>query len=994
MKILFAVSNEKISQSIIKKYENLYKEIVSSKNVYYFNAILKELGKDKSYDRIVISEDLEPFSNKNYELTDNVIFEKLDKISDEAVDNAGEDIPIILIASDRHSKGDPILNKLFGIGLYSALLGQDRTVQNLCELINKPRTKREGKIYYKINANDVDYKAESEDNVSEVEIQNILSHYKKLGKNEEKYVESFDKIAGQYTDQQLKIIVKFLPLGVKAVLEANSPKYQQIATFSGENESLRKQKPYSSSQINPKTNKPRSTGQAIVDNGIKIESIESKETKKPTKPVIIPATMSTKNVKKIKKSPKEESQNINNSERNVTNENVNNEGLEKMNMEEINQEPKKGRGRPKKILTPEEIEAIKARQKRGRGRPKKIQTPQEEVVSIENVEENNNLIDNDTDVDLNSIDENISLPGFQEEETVNNELDNEVLNTNEIEDDSITDAEEAKQVEEKSNISNESNDKTNTNQDIDLDFDEFSFDDFDLDDDSDPKPIEKVPDTTANEENKNADESDLGDLIIDNSEKDIDEIIDTDDGEEKEINKEQKDIPAGNDNNIKPTIEDQDDDDFMLDFDFDEDNSNFQGYQNETSLKPKEQNTQDNGSKNSDDDDDFMLDFDEPTMPGVEETERQLSKHQQNYEFSNNNNNDDDEDELIQNTKPSYEDIYMDDVEDVVTTDTPEFENSSNNRQMTNINNSSEESIESVLSSDQKIVAFVGTTKNGTSFLVNNLADMFSRQGIKTAILDLTKNKNSYYIYTKNEESLRKKAIDSINRLANGMVDGVPVNKNLDVYTSLPGEATDALDQYEKVLRTLAKEYALVLIDCDFNTNYGFIREAQELYLVQSMDVLTIQPLTAYLRDLKAKNVLNQEKLRIVINKSTRVRSVTEKTIIGGMAFYNDPSMSFMTELFDREKIQYAAIPFDPQTYSKYLEGLVNCNISTDEYSKDFLGYLRRLGNMVYPLIPNNSGNSNSINKYNNNTNFNKYETRDTFSNDVNNTLNKMKQKF
>ena len=109
MKILYAVSNENISKAITKRYESSYGEIVSSKNVYYFNAILKELQKDKSYDRIVISEDLEPFTSKNYEVTDNFIFDKLDKISDEATDNSGEDIPIILIAADRRTKGEAIL---------------------------------------------------------------------------------------------------------------------------------------------------------------------------------------------------------------------------------------------------------------------------------------------------------------------------------------------------------------------------------------------------------------------------------------------------------------------------------------------------------------------------------------------------------------------------------------------------------------------------------------------------------------------------------------------------------------------------------------------------------------------------------------------------------------------------------------------------------------------------------------------------------------------
>ena len=67
MKVLFAVSNENTSQAIIKKYQAEYKQIISYKNVYYFNAILKELQRDKTYDRIVISEDLEQYVNTDYE---------------------------------------------------------------------------------------------------------------------------------------------------------------------------------------------------------------------------------------------------------------------------------------------------------------------------------------------------------------------------------------------------------------------------------------------------------------------------------------------------------------------------------------------------------------------------------------------------------------------------------------------------------------------------------------------------------------------------------------------------------------------------------------------------------------------------------------------------------------------------------------------------------------------------------------------------------------
>ena len=186
MKVLFAVSDESTSEAIVKRYQKEYKEIISYKNVYYFNAILKEIQKDKSYDRIVISEDLEPFANNNYDQIDKFIFDKLDSISDEATNEEREDTPIILICTDRRSKSEDILSKLFSIGIYSAVLGNDRNIEEICRLIRTPRTKKEAKIYYKIDAEDSAYQLEDENGVSESEIQNILSHYKKLGRKEEK----------------------------------------------------------------------------------------------------------------------------------------------------------------------------------------------------------------------------------------------------------------------------------------------------------------------------------------------------------------------------------------------------------------------------------------------------------------------------------------------------------------------------------------------------------------------------------------------------------------------------------------------------------------------------------------------------------------------------------------------------------------------------------------------------------------------------------------
>ena len=104
MKVLFAVNNDEISNAIVKRYQKDFKEILSYKNVYYFNAILKELQKDKTYDRVVISEDLEPFANNNYDAIDRFLFEKLDSISDEATNAEGDDTDIIFICGNRRNK--------------------------------------------------------------------------------------------------------------------------------------------------------------------------------------------------------------------------------------------------------------------------------------------------------------------------------------------------------------------------------------------------------------------------------------------------------------------------------------------------------------------------------------------------------------------------------------------------------------------------------------------------------------------------------------------------------------------------------------------------------------------------------------------------------------------------------------------------------------------------------------------------------------------------
>ena len=796
MKVLFAVSNEEISESVVKKYQKQYKQIISYKNVYYFNAILKELQKDKSYDRIVISEDLEAFSHTQYDQIDKFIFDRLDSISDEAINLNGEDIPIIIICADRRAKSEPMLSKFFGIGIYNALLGNDRSVEQVCKLIKKPRVKREAKNYYKIESEEVKYQPESENDVSEVEIQNILAHFKRLGNNEQKYIESFDSIAEQYNDAQLKVICKFLPLNVRATLEEMSPRYQKLVAYNKSvSNSLRTKKQQDDKGTTEKLLKPK-TNEVLLK-----------------KPVVIPSSVNLEGKKKLAKKPViTEKEEYKDSEDHKTEElknirkeeNANNEVLQVEQQNNVKQENneatvkpvKRGRGRPRKTAVENNVSTTaEEKPKRGRGRPRK------------NVANNDNIVlpefENKT-ID-NSSKEEISIPGFED---YNNDDSEIISNLNDI-----------TQSEQKNSRLNK------------MDIDE--------------NPL--IPG------------------------------FDEDEKEETDIS--------------------------MPGFESDE---------------------------NQDEEDTIM--------PGFADDEEVVNKPDNNMMHLNEEPY---QEQNINDLPYDYEEKqYQEPPEDIYNRKAQSIEKDNIEKQI---------DVASLLTGNIKLACFVGTSKNGTSFIVNNMAKIIASKGIDVAILDTTKNRNSYYIYTKNEEDLRELSTQCIENLIEGNAKGIQVEKNLTVYTALEDERY-LIENSGEILQTLAKNHTVILIDCDFDTPINYFRQAQEIYLIQSLDVLTIQPLTAFLRELKAKNILDEQKLRIVLNKVVKVRGVNEKTIIGGMAFYNDPSMSFMTELFDRNLIKYISIPFDENVYASYLSSLIECEITLKGYPKNIMQSLQELANMIYPV--------------------------------------------
>jgi hypothetical protein len=780
MKVLFAVNDENISTSIVKKYQKQYKEIISYKNVYYFNAILKELQRNKSYDRVVISEDLEEFTSSSLEQKDKFIFDRLDNISDEAVASDGSDIPIILICSERRTKSEDILVKLFGIGIYNAIIGEDRSTEEVCRLINKPRSKKEAKIYYRIDSENVIYEKESESDVSEIEMQNILMHFKKLGKNEDRYVESFHNIVSQYNDVQLKVIIAVLPNNVKEVLAENSPEYQRIM-YSGGRSNANK----TTITRNTPTKKVKSTTKGTSE-----KLLETETSPILARPVVVPTTMEKSMYTKVNTKKKIDID---------LDELEDEEDLEE-NIQKIQKTEPKRRGRPKKN---QEKEAIEVKQVEEETKPKRRGRPRKNPLPVkEEPEEEEELIN--------------VLPGFEEDD-----------------------------------------------EDDDL----YEYD------------------------------------------------------EETETINPSRSIKKNNNTSVLPGLEDYDEED-----------------------------------------DDYE----------EEEYQDELEDEYNSYE-------DETENTFIPQREKQYNNTYRNEIYTGKTQEMKKYDNIFE-----------EGEFESLLTGDKKVATFIGTSKNGTSFIVNNIAQILSNMGINTAILDATQNKNAYYIYTKNDEDLRRTAVDCFGNLMKGRAEGIKVNNNLTVYTSIPSQ-NEQINNSHPIIETLVRNHSLVLIDCDFTTPVEYFDKSQEIYLIQSMDVLTIQTLTEFLRELKIKNALGENKIRIILNKILRVKGVNGKNIVGGMSNYNDPEMSFMTELFDRNTVKIAGqLPFDEDVYAKYLENLIECEIKLNGYPKEFRTRLATLAEVIYPLLPNNNVDK-KVKKKSKKEN-NQYSG--SFSSGMNNTLDNMRKKY
>ena len=1443
MKVLFAINDENIVSEITSRYQQKYKEIITSKSVYYFNAILKELQNERDYDAIVIGEDLEPIADNNYDRIDRFILEKMDEVSDEASQQSGSDIPIILICSDRRTRNDPILAKLFSMSIYNAITGADRTIEQVCELISKPRGKKEAKAYYNMNRTE-EYDPITGEDVSESEIQSILNHYTKIAGNEQKCVESFDIIASQYNPKQLKIIVNFLPMSVKSILEKYSVRYQQLfllnnktnknekktgaelltvdisngqkldqpvvipATLSHpvtefnntnayvnnngingqfmnnpymnngqmnqmqrpmqgnpymnqynqgnpynrnmpntyqnqrpiqpnieQNNAMQRnpnmmnmqqghqnmgprpeptqmgqmgqmprnnnvqnpnmqftnnpqnnqmnniQNPYnqfanmqnrniqmnpmqvqnnqfanaqygnrmpnvnqqnsansipSTNQQNSLNNIPNANQQNSVNSMPDINqqnsnqenlNIDLEEQKKNLEmdaepkteqnayqdiasvfdtPVIPdPEPIPTQEVPDFhleetsaeeKQTEEEKIANTNFfqptqmepikdeiQETNILNNNTpsnffyNDENekkidepnyLEKKETEEIGeneqdlaQEVKRGRGRPRK--TP--IEDVEDKPKRGRGRPRKIKPedelnqtqtviepmentqPAEDVNSFNSMyqiqAQENNFDQNkkletiripDPVLSINPIQQHNSVEEVKSVEPVQMFNPTEEIKpiepvqmfnpTEEIKPiesvQTYNPVEEIKPVEpvQTFNPTEEINpiQQHNSVEEIKKIEPVQAFNPFEPVQTYNPieeiKPVEPVqtfnpiePVQTYNPietipawNNMNHEElnsmpslgfepiQDEYTPVVQNIEPPM-VTIPTSNFENNSIQINQ--MPAtdvANDNYELPSIfgevaeqpeYNQKDEETKNMFD----TSVFNDNQAEIKMN-QEQNVPSYDTSV----DSFFGEEIAPISTNINQVEENAVNNQletNTYKTEQNEYNNQEDLYQIQNTRSPFENEVQQptNINDILgnipkpvgiqSQTQPEevkqqendggfnpynipspFENDMNvnndlgtyanlvqqetyentfmpnnfqNPQLYNQNEEYVEQPQSMLNMGSgKLCVFTGTSKNGVSFIVNNLAQMLIQSNVKVAILDETQNRNSFYIYTNNDEPLINKAVSSIRNSENGLAKGLDVSRYLTVYTNIPdGGLENKTEDIEAIVSTLTHNYDIILVDSDFETNEKFFAYASEIYVVQSMDALTIQPITKFLSELKDKGLLQEEKLRIIINKYMNMKRLPAEIVIEGLTRYNEPTMTLQKELFNSKNVPAILIPFDMQAYTRYMDVIATCQMTLNGYPTVFLNSLDKLASIIYGTAPelakintaaqnkskkrgffagklNGKKQKEEPEKPNKNAQYNEFNpnqylmNNNLYSNEMNDTLNKMKKNY
>ena len=888
MKVLFAMGNDQVSTNVANRYYEKYGEVLEYKNVFFFKALIEEVKRDKTYDRIVISEELEQFRAKDLEQVDRYLFNSIDKITDEI-----QDSDIIFICSDRREKGDAFVSKLFSIGIYNLLLGDDRNVNPLCEIIKKPKNKREAKQYLNIDASSiVNTSMTTDDEVDEFQMRSILSFYEGIRNQPEKYLETFDRIAEQYSRKQLKIIVSMLPKQITdVVLQADRYKY---LSSSPQQDTPAQVAP----QTQVKEQKPKTGGFFGVFRKHKVEQPQPKVEKQ------VPPVQSIQQGGQVDLSSNEDEQ--------KQAELMARAREEAKAREKAEAEAKKQSELAEKARA--EAEAKKQAELAAKAKAEVEARQQAELAAKAKAE-----VEARQQAELAAKAKAEAEAKQQAELAAKAKAEAEAKQQAELAAKAKAEAEARQQAElvAKAKAEAEARHKA--------ELDKIA---------AERREKEKLAELAKIEEQEKINDIEKAKKDAEHAAKERLAQMAKNENVIVEVkpNLNAPDRPVEPVKNVQPISQKISD---VI-------KANSENKQQDTAKKEEVvKNIQENKNANSVTNENPQQNV-KPNPVVVSEDEKRMKVEQEKLAM---------EQKRIKEEQAKLEEEkkrLREEQEKLINAQNQLKANATNEYNVPQYTNTPTTTQIAPLDY-KKMVVFVGANKVGTTFMTNAIAHSMANAKINTSILDMTRDRSMFYLYNQNDKTLRKRAEECMQKVMDGDDCYLETtNRYLKVYTTIPGTLTDPRRGYKHkaIIETVKSNCNLTIVDADFTTPIDYFDQANEVYLVQDLDLLKMPDTTLFLRELKNRG-MDMKKIRIIINKYVKT-SLSQKQIVQTLSSYSDPSMSFYDTVLPGKVMSYL-VPYNLNNYAKYVDSVCSGVLSYKGYSADFMQAIDEIGSAIFP---------------------------------------------
>ena len=908
MKVLFAIGNAQTSKSVADKYYQKYGEQLEYKDVFYFRALLEEVRKDSSYDRIVVSEELEPIKAVTIEEIDKVIFSNMDVLTDEAQNSS-----IAFIASDRRTKSDSLMARFYNLGVYSILLGNDRSITSLCDVIKEPRTKKEAREYLDMNPATnapVSSQTLNDDEVEESQFNNILKHYERLGDNIDQYIPSFERIEEQYTKKQLMTIVAGICVHQPNVAEviAKDPRYAPMFNVVMSKKTMRKPNSQKTNQRKGILNflsskKDAQASSKVIEDSARMQEQEEQK-----------ARLAAQKAEEEAKRLREESERAAREQA----EKLKREAEERIAAEEAQLKRKEEEAR----MAKEAAERLERANEELRMKALAEQKAKEEAQRQEQEElrrralaeqkakeeqarrQQNNVTE--VEIDLSAL----QSANVNKEKEEAQKREQEELRRRALAEQKAREEQAQKQVQQ----------QNTTEVEIDL------------------SALQSANINKEKEEAQRREQEELRRRAL----------------AEQKAREEQLQKQAQEQEALRQKA--------LAEQKAREEQAQKQAQEQEA-LRQRalaEQKAKEEQARKQAQEQEALRQRALAEQKAKEEQARKQAQEQEalRQRALAEQKAREEAERLVREQEELKKKIEADraaaaaavaSVTTNINTPTSNTALLSSDGDNDPLQSNFDSKTYALPSDYKKVIALVGTNKVGTTFIANAIANSASEEGIQTALLDMTKSKGLYYLYNKSDPRKIQIAADCIKSLNEGRNTPITVDKNkrLNVYTTLPGLGENRKNyKHKTIVDTIKKTCNLLIIDCDFTTPIEYFEQASEIYIVQDMDLIKLQETTAFLREFKNRGI-DWSKLNVIINKYVKSSFTPKKIVEVGLAYYNDPQMTY-TEEFEVIK-SYITVPLTIEDYARYTEDVAKDKIIYKNYSVQLRSAIDQICKKIYP---------------------------------------------